>query len=93
MMPYYKVFTEKGAIMKLLDDMYNKVDYYIMLSGTDKVNKHVKNKFRFYYRIFTEASYKRPKALFLRTFIEYSEEKITKDDVVDKEGVYGAIFA
>lgn len=84
MMPYYKVSTEKDAFMKLLDDMYNKVDYYIMLSDTDKVNKLVKNnKFRFYYKIFTEVSYKHPKALFLRTLIEYSEEKITKDDVVD----------
>ena len=84
MMPYYKVSTEKDAFMKLLDDMYNKVDYYIMLSDTDKANKLVKNnKFRFYYIIFTEVSYKHPKALFLRTLIEYSEEKITKDDVVD----------
>ena len=84
MMPYYKVSTEKDAFMKLLEDMYNKVDYYIMLSDTDKANKLVKNnKFRFYYKIFTEVSYKHPKALFLRTLIEYSEEKITKDDVVD----------
>ena len=84
MMPYYKVSTEKDAFMKLLDDMYNKVDYYIMLSDTDKANKLVKNnKFRFYYKIFTEVSYKHPKALFLRTLIEYSEEKITKDEVVD----------
>lgn len=84
MMPYYKVSTEKDAFMKLLDDMYNKVDYYIMLSDTDKANKLVKNnEFRFYYKIFTEVSYKHPKALFLRTLIEYSEEKITKDDVVD----------
>lgn len=84
MMPYYKVSTEKDAFMKLLDDMYNKVDYYIMLSDTDKANKLVKNnKFRFYYKIFTEVSYKHLKALFLRTLIEYSEEKITKDDVVD----------
>lgn len=84
MMPYYKVSTEKDAFMKLLDDMYNKVDYYIMLSDTDKANKLVKNnKFRFYYKIFTEVSYKHPKALLLRTLIEYSEEKITKDDVVD----------
>ena len=84
MMPYYKVSSEKDAFMKLLDDMYNKVDYYIMLSDTDKANKLVKNsKFRFYYKIFTEVSYKHPKALFLRTLIEYSEEKITKDDVLD----------
>lgn len=84
MMPYYKVSTEKEAFMKLLDDMYNKVDYYIMLSNTDKANKLVRNnKFKFYYKIFTEVSYKHPKALFLRTLIEYSEKKITKDDVVD----------
>ena len=61
MMPYYKVSTEKDAFMKLLDDMYNKVDYYIMLSDTDKANKLVKNnKFRFYYKIFTEELPKYP---------------------------------
>ena len=84
MMPYYKVSTEKEAFKKLLDDMYNKVDYYIMLSDTDKANNLIKNnKFRFYYKIFTEVSYKHPKALFLRMLVDYSEGKIAKDDVVE----------
>lgn len=84
MMPYYKVSSEKEAFMKLLDDMYNKVDYYIMLSDTDKANNLIKNnKFRFYYKIFTEVSYKHPKALFLRMLIDYSEGKIAKEDVVE----------
>lgn len=84
MMPYYKVASEKEAFMKMLDDMYNKVDYYIMLSDTDKANRLIKNnKFRFYYKIFTEVSYKHPKALFLRILIDYSEGKIDKEDVVE----------
>lgn len=84
LIPYYKVSSEKEAFMKLLDDMYYKVDYYIMLSDADKANSFVKNnKFRFYYKIFTEVSYKHPKALFLRTLIDYSEGKITKEDVVE----------
>lgn len=41
------------------------------------------NKFRFYYKIFTEISYKHPKALFLRMLIDYSENKISKEDLVD----------
>ena len=84
MMPYYKVSTEKEAFMKLLDDMYNKVDYYIMLSDTEKANGLIKNnKFRFYYKIFTEVSYKHPKALFLRVLIDYKEGKLPKEDVVE----------
>jgi uncharacterized protein with ParB-like and HNH nuclease domain len=81
---FYNVSSEKEAFKKMLDDMFNKVNFYIMLSDADMANKLVKNnKFRFYYKIFTEVSYKHPKALFLRTLIDYSENKISKEDVVE----------
>jgi uncharacterized protein with ParB-like and HNH nuclease domain len=84
MMIFYKVLSEKEALKKMLDDMYNKVEFYVMLSDVDMANKLIKNnKFRFYYKIFTEVSYKHPKPLFLRTLIEYSDNKISKEDVVD----------
>lgn len=84
LMPYYGVSTEKEALKKLLDDMYDRVEFYNMLSSTESANKLVKNnKFRFFYKIFTDVSYKHPKALFLRTLIEYSEGKMKKEDVVD----------
>lgn len=84
MMISFKVSSEKAALKKMLDDMLNKVEFYVMLSDVDMANKLIKNnKFRFYYKIFIEVSYKHPKALFLRTLIEYSENKISKEDVVD----------
>lgn len=84
LLAYFGETTEAEAFKKLLDDMYDKVDFYNMLSSTEKAYALVKNnKFRFFYKIFTEISYKHPKALFLRTLIEYNESKISKDDVVD----------
>ena len=71
------------ALKKLLDDMYEKVDFYNMLSSTPDAYKLVKSsKFRFYYKVFTEISYKHPKALFMRTLVEYKEGKLSKDEVV-----------
>lgn len=81
-----KYFNEQNiaeAFKKMLDDMYDKVDYYNMLSSaSDAYNLVKNNKFRFFFKIFTDISYKHPKALFLRTLIEYKEGKISKDDVV-----------
>jgi hypothetical protein len=55
-----------------------------MLSSAEKANDLVKNgKFRFYYKVFTEISYKHPKALFLRTLVEYKQGTIDKSDVVE----------
>ena len=71
------------AFKKLLDDMYDKVDYYNMLSSATSAYNLVKNnKFRFFFKVFTEISYKHPKALFLRTLIEYKEGKLSKEDVI-----------
>ena len=66
-----------------IDDMVNKVDYYIMLSSYDKANSLINSKrFRFYYKVFN-GNYIHPKPLFMRTFVEYKEGKISKDDAVD----------
>lgn len=84
LLTYFNEVDEAEALKKLLDDMYDKVEYYNMLSSTEKAYEMVRStKFRFYYKIFTEISYKHPKALFLRTFIELHEGKLTKDAVVE----------
>ena len=84
MLPYYKVTSEKDALKKLLDDMYDKVDFYNMLHSADLANELVKDsKFRFYYKIFTEVSYKHPNALFLRMLVEFKENRLQKEDVVE----------
>ncbi len=84
LLQYFNEADEVKALKKLLDDMYDKVDFYLMLSSAEVANNLVKNnKFRFYYKIFTEISYKHPKALFLRTLVEYKQGNINKDDVVD----------
>lgn len=84
MLSYYKVTTEADALKMMLDDMYEKVEFYNMLSSAEAAYVLVKNnKFRFFYKIFTEISYKHPKALFFRALVEYKAEKISKDDVVE----------
>lgn len=81
---YFNETMESEALKRLLDDMYDKVEIYNMLSSTEKAYDLVKNvKFRFYYKIFTEVSYKHPKPLFLRLLTEYKNGNIQKDDVVD----------
>ncbi|MCI8364611.1 MAG: DUF262 domain-containing protein [Eubacterium sp.] len=82
--PYYKVHSENEAFKRLLDDMYEKVEFYNMLSSTEKAYSLVKNnKFRFFFKVFVDVSYKHPKALFLRTLIEYKKGKLSKEDVID----------
>lgn len=84
LLTHFNETNEAEALKKLLDDMYDKVDFYNMLSSTDKAYGLVKStRFRFYYRVFTEISYKHPKALFLRTLIELKEGKLTKEDAVE----------
>ncbi len=84
LLPYYKVHSENEAFKRLLDDMYEKVEFYNMLSSTEKAYSLVKNnKFRFFFKVFVDVSYKHPKALFLRTLIEYKKGKLSKEDVID----------
>lgn len=66
-----------------IDDMVEKVDYYLMLYSYNKANSLINNKrFRFYYKVFN-GNYIHPKPLFMRTFVEYKEGKISKDDAID----------
>ena len=66
-----------------IDDMEEKVDYYIMLSSYEKVKGLINSKrFRFYYKVFN-GNYIHPKPLFMRIFVELKEGKISKDDAVD----------
>ena len=84
LLKYFNETSVAEAFKKMLDDMYDKVDYYNMLSSATSAYQLVKNsKFRFYYKIFTEIAYKHPKALFLRTLIEFKEGKLSKNDVVE----------
>ncbi len=84
MLEYYKVNSEAEALKRLLDDLYKKVEAYNMLHSAEKANELVNNnKFRFYYKIFTEVAYKHPNALFLRMLIEYKEGLLSKDDVAE----------
>lgn len=84
LLQYFNETSETEALKKLLDDMYEKVDFYNMLSFAEKANNLVKNgKFRFYFKVFTDISYKHPKALFLRTLVEYKQGNIDKSDVVE----------
>lgn len=84
MLSYFGVTSEQEAFKKLLDDMYDKVDIYNMLYSAEKANALVKsNKFRFYYKVFTGVAYQHPKALFLRALVDFKNNKLPKDDVVE----------
>ena len=66
-----------------IDDMVNKVDYYIMLSSYEKASDLISSKrFRFYYKVFS-GTYTHPKPLFMRVLYEYSVGNISKDDTID----------
>ena len=84
LLQFFNTTSESEALKKLLDDMYEKVGFYNMLTSAEKAYELVKSsKFRFFYKVFTEMSYKHPKALFLRTLVEYDNENISKEDVVE----------
>ena len=82
---YYHESKLSEALKKFLNDLNGKVKFYKMLSSAEDANKLINNtKFRFYFKVFTEIGYKHPKPLFLRTLIEYSENKFSKkNDAVD----------
>lgn len=51
LLQYFNETNEAEALKKLLDDMYDKVDFYKMLSSAEQANNLVKNnKFRFIIR-------------------------------------------
>lgn len=81
LLSYYRESKLSEALKLFLDDLNNKVKYYNMLSSAEEANKLINNiKFRFYFKVFTEIGYKHPKPLFLRTLIEYSENKFAKKE-------------
>lgn len=81
---HFKENSIDKALRKLLDDLCDKVEYYNMLNScTETYNLVQSKKMKFYYRIFTDISYKHPKALFFRLFVEFSEGKIIKNDVIE----------
>ena len=82
-----KMYFEKDNLCDtfkaFIDDMIDKVDYYIMLSSYEKASSLINSKrFRFYYKVFN-GNYIHPKPLFMRTLVEYKEGKISKEDTVD----------
>lgn len=81
---HFKTTEESEALKKLLDDLNDKVEFYNMLYSTNEAYDLIRsNKFRFYFDIFIRLGYQHPRALFFRTFIEVSEEKLNKNDAVD----------
>lgn len=82
---FYRKTTLSDALAAFLDDLNAKVKYYNMLSSVEEVYKLIpNNKLRYFYKIFVDISYQHPKALFLRTLIEYDEHVIEKkEDAVD----------
>lgn len=81
---FFKVGDIQSALKALLEDMYNKVKYYNMLSDGNVAYNLVKNnEFRFYYTVFTQINYKHPKPLFMRAFEEYDTGSLSKKDLVD----------
>ena len=72
------------ALKKLLDDMYERVEFYNMLNSTSSANKVIRNaRFRFFYNLFVELNYQHPKALLLRILNDVNEGKLNKKDAVD----------
>ncbi|MBP5768976.1 MAG: DUF262 domain-containing protein [Fibrobacter sp.] len=73
-----------SALKKLLDDMYERVEFYNMLNSTDSAYKIIRDaRFRFFYNLFVELNYQHPKALLLRILIDVNEGKLNKKDAVD----------
>lgn len=80
----FGVDSEKEALKKLIDDLEDKIDYYNMLFDSDSAYNLVRSsKFRFFYKIFVNNSYKHPKPLLFRMLIEFKNDKINKKDVED----------
>ena len=80
---YFGKTSLSETFKALLEDMTKKVKYYKMLSDVEELKKLYDNhKLRMYFRLFA-GNYKHPKPLFFRAFIEYANNKITGEDLVD----------
>ena len=81
---FFNVTNESEALKKLLDDLSDKVNFYNMLSSVDDANTLVKStKFKFYFKVFTDISYKHPKPLFFRAIVEHHKGILNKNDFVE----------
>lgn len=83
LLEYFNRKNISDALKDFIDDLYEKVKYYKMLSNPNEAYNLVKNnEFRFYFTIFTQNNYQHPKALFLRCLEDFDREKICKEDLV-----------
>lgn len=81
---YFDVLDVGDALERLIDDLENKVKYYNMLSDPDSAYSFIRNnEFRFFFKTFSDVSFKHPRPLFFKTFIDFSEQRISKDEAKD----------
>ncbi len=83
MLSYYNCENINSAICKFIDDLHSNADLYELLVDCEEANKLFKNKqFRYYYALFTAVTYKHPKSLFFRIFMDFKKGLITKEESV-----------
>ncbi|MBQ7256600.1 MAG: DUF262 domain-containing protein [Abditibacteriota bacterium] len=81
---YYGVSDETEALKKFLDDLNDKVEFYQMLTSEDKTYTLInRDKFKFFYKIFVNGSYKHPKPFIFRLLHDYKETFLTAKEVED----------
>ena len=81
---YFNAENECEAFKKMLQDMYNKVEFYKMLNDINLTTNLIKStKLKFYYKVFLEFSYNHPKGLIFRTLIDYYENNLRREDAID----------
>ena len=74
LMKYYKKDNISDALKAFLDDMVDKVSYYKMI---------LNRKFKFYATCIDLLEYEHPKALIFRTYCEFAENEIDKNDMTN----------
>lgn len=80
----FGVTTIREALMRMIDDMVDKVQYFEMLSDAEKAGKIVnKKKFKFYFHLFSSAKYEHPSGLFLRLLHDVDKGLVTKEDATE----------
>ena len=82
LMKYYKKDNLSDALKAFLDDMVKKVSYYKML--LNKNSFIIQNvKFKFFTSCINLLEYEHPKALIFRTYCEFAENEIDKNDMTN----------
>jgi len=78
----YNKENEAEGLKAFIDDMLEQVDSYAYLSDENLADNFIdKPSFKTFYRLFTINHYRHPNALFFRSFYEYKNGKISKEDV------------